>query len=272
MKFQSIFVLFNILLVIFLAILCLAPVFLLRGGLASVFWQSNWILILLLAMVLAGFDLFYLANRQLYALLEKEDWPALVTYLEDRIIRKGKYSERLVRLLANTYLVLSDSPGVISLENKAAMAKPSLVDKNALVFGTARILGKDISGAVRFFESRLNTVKPGLRQWVQWYYGFTLLLEKQFEKSSEEFSSLSMVSNDGVITGLSAFFLGNTLVKSLPEKIHFLGNAAAQGRSRVTKALPRRKDWNRETARISAEIHGAVLTKYMEEAGQWLYQ
>jgi hypothetical protein len=220
---------------------------------------------------MAGFDVFYLRNRRLYALLEKEDWPALVTYLADRVIRQGKYIPRLVRLLANTYLVLSDSAAVMSLENKAAMAKPSLIDDNALVFGTARVLGRDLAGAVRFFEARQNSVKPGLRQWVCWYFGFSLLLSRQYEKAADEFIRLAEISNDGIITGLSAYFLSTSIKKALPQKSDSLDEAANSGKKRVLKALPTHKNWIKETGRKNTEIYIVVLSQHMEEAGKWLY-
>ena len=272
MKFQSVFIIFNILLVVFLAILLMSPALFTSSQLAGVFWKSNWILIIVLGVILIGFDIFYFTNRRLYALLEKEDWPALTQYLEDRIIRKGKYTPRLVRLLANTYLVLSDSPGVMSLENKAAVAKPSLIEENALVFGTARILGKDITGAIRFFESRLQSAKADIRPWIHWYYSFSLLLNRQYEKASEEFSYLARSSRDGVIAGLSAYFLGSVIMKSMPAHRAILEPAAEEGRERVRASFPRQLNWAKEVARIKAEIHTAVLTKYMDEAGIWLYQ
>jgi hypothetical protein len=272
LKFKTIFILFNVILIIFLAVLCLTPTFLLGTAFASAFWRSNWFLVLILAAILVGFDSYFILNRQLYALLEKEDWPALVHYLEDRVVRQGKYSPNLVRLLANTYLVLSDSPSVMSLENKAAIAKPSLVENNALIFGAARILGRDIPGAVRFFETRVSSAKSAQRQWMHWYYGFSLLLNKQYEKSAEEFSLLACSGSDGVTAGLAAFFLADTLAKALPGKAADLEAAAAEGKERVCKSMPQLKDWARETTRICTEIHAAALSKYMEESGAWLYK
>jgi len=239
---------------------------------ALVFWKSNWYLICVLVFILAVFDAFYFSNRRLYTLLEKEDWPALVNYLEEKVLRQGKFSPRLVRLLANTYFVLSDSAAVMSLENKAAAANAPLVDNNALVFGTARILGKDIPGALNFFKSRLNRVKPTLRPWVNWYYGFTLMLDRQYNEACEVFIKLADSCRDGVITGLSVYFLENMLKKSIPDAGPALDTAAAKGRERVKKVFPAIKDWNKETARINAEIHTAVLSKYMEETGLWLYR
>jgi len=204
-------------------------------------------------------------------LLEKEDWPALARYLEDRVIQRGRYSSRLVRLLANSYLVLSDSAAVMSLENKVAIAKPSLVDANVLVFGTARILGKDITGAVRFFGTKKDTVKPRLKEWVCWYHGFALLLNYQFDEAADEFSVLARESKDAVLSALSSYFLSETLSHFLPLKRHELAEISDLGKARVLKALPQFKDWSREISRLSTEIHIAALSKYVDETGQWLY-
>ena len=271
MKFQSVFILFNIILVLFIAIVCFFPTLILGADRTGFFWRISWFLPVFLVIILVVFDIFFLVNRRLYSLLEKEDWPALVHFLEDKVLRQGRYSNAAVRLLANTYLVLSDSPAVMSLENKAAIAKPSLVDDNALVFGTARILGRDITGAIRFFESRINTAKPDLRQWVQWYYAFALLLDRRFERAQEEFSRLARISEDGVVAGLSAFFLGNTIGKSLPEMKFVCESSAAEGKDRVLKVLPQRKDWEKEVEKIKTEVHAAVLSKYITEAEVWLY-
>ena len=271
MKFKFIFLLLSITLLLFFVILVVLPYFMLGSSFSGSFWRQNWPLIPVWAFLFIGFNIFYFTNRRLFLLLEKEDWPALVRYLEDRIIQKGRYSSRLVRLLANSYLVLSDSASVMSLENKAAIAKPAIVDANALVFGTARILGKDISGALRFFETRKDRSKPGIREWMRWYYGFALLLNRQFEESAAEFSFLARVSKDAVIAALSSYFLSETIPRVLGENGPELLKISSEGRERVKKALPTLNDWKREISRLSTEIHAAALSKYMEETGQWLY-
>jgi hypothetical protein len=269
-KFKYIFIILNLTLFVFISILALMPLFLAgTPGLTS--WQTNLPFVLFLKLILIAFNAFYFINRRLFFLLEKEDWPALVRYLEDRIIQKGRYSPRLVRLLANSYLVLSDSAAVMSFENKVAIAKPALVDANVLLFGAARILGKDISGAIRFFEVRKNTAKSETRDWVRWYYGFSLLLSRQTEKAAAEFSLLAQLSKDAVITALSSYFLEDTLSRALPEHGPELQSISKRGSERVLKALPRQKDWEREVSRLSAEIHAAILSKYMKETGRWLY-
>ena len=271
MKFKSIFIIFSITLLVFLIILVFMPYYMLGSALSGSFWKIYWPLILILAMVFLSFCGFYFTNRRLFLLLEKEDWPALVRYLEDRVIQKGRYSPRLVRLLANSYFVLSDSQSVMNLENKVAIAKPSLVDANALVFGTARILGKDISGAARFFETRKETAKFPLKDWVHWYYGFSMLLNRQFEEAGKEFSVLSRISKDGVVTALSSYFLSETIATALPDKWAEFRDIALEGKEKVLKTFPQLKNWNREVSRLSSEIHAAALAKYMEETRIWVY-
>jgi len=271
-KFKSIFIVLNTTLLLFLVILVTLPLFIMNTLFFAPFWQGSWPFILFLIFILCAFNTFYFTNRELFLLLEKEDWPALVRYLEGRVIQKGRYSPRLVRLLANTYLVLSDSAAVMSLENKTAVAKPSLIDANALVFGTARILGKDIAGAVRFFELRKDKVKGELKEWVRWYLGFALLLDRQFERAAGEFSILARVSKDGIIAGLSSYFLHGSIARALPEKEPEFRDISSQGSERVLKALPRLKDWEQESSKLSTEIHVAVLSKHMQEAGHWLYE
>jgi hypothetical protein len=225
----------------------------------------------MLVLILLGMDLFYLYNHRLFYLLEREDWPALVLYLEDRIIKKGRYSSLLVRLLANTYLVLSDYRAVMSLEIKTAIAKPDLVDANALIFGTARILGKDYGEAVRFFEGKAGNGKRGTAAWVRWYSGFSQLLKGGGDKAADWFTGIAKEEDNVVLVGLSSYFLAAILTRMLPVRGIELMAAATDGRKRVRAALPAQSSWNKEVDKIRSEVHVAVLAKYLEEASEWLY-
>ncbi|MDR1105553.1 MAG: hypothetical protein LBL44_04280 [Treponema sp.] len=273
MKFKSIFIIFNILIVFFLLIMMFMPLLVLGPGFSAGFWRSAWPMGAVLVAVLLFLDVFYALNSRLYRLLEREDWPALADYLESKVIRKGRYSSRLVRLLANTYLVMSDSAAVLSLENKTALARPSLVEKNALVFGAARILSGDTAGAVNFFSRRLEKEagKGSDAQWVRWYYGFSLLLSRQFDKAAPVFRSMVFESPDALVTGLSAYFLSGTLRKNAEDPLG-CAEAAEEGRKRVRESVKTLSLWKKETARLETEVHAAVLRKYFDEAGNWLFE
>jgi hypothetical protein len=276
LKFKSLFIIFNITIIFFLLVVGLLPFLVLGAGFSRDFWATGWPLLLILAGALVGLNIFYFSKRRLYYLLEREDWPALQDYLEQQVISRGKYRPQLVQLLANTYLVMSDSASVMTLENKTAIAKPALIEANALVFGSARILGGDAAGAADFFSLRLARGKakssPAARDlpWIRWYYGFSLLLNRQFGKAEAEFKALAAESPDAVITGLSAFFLDDTLLKYTENRDECRARAR-EGRERVQKSLKTREEWNREAGKIETEVHAAILKKYIGQAGTWLF-
>jgi uncharacterized integral membrane protein len=272
LKFRFLFTLFNGIMLFFMALIFIIPFIVFGTGFAFNFWRSSWPLGTVLVLLLAGTNGYYFTNKRLFLLLEREDWPALVQYLEGRVFHDRRYSQNLVRLLANTYLVLSDSASVMSLERRIAAARPALVDANVLLFGVARILCKDNAGAARFFSRRLDSAKTGSAGWVRWYYGFSLLLDRQFSTAGEQFSLLVHDSRDAVITGISAYFLDNTLRKALPEQGENYRSAARDGRVRVQKALPSRGAWQKETGKLQTEVYAVVLLKYLGETADWLYR
>jgi hypothetical protein len=246
------------------------PFFILGPDLVPRFWITGWPLALALVFALIALNVFYVTKRRLYYLLEREDWPALQDYLEQQVISRGHYTPRMVQLLANTYLVMSDSSGVMALENKTAIAKPALIEANALVFGAARILGGDIAGAVNFFSLRLEKGKVKDAPWVRWYYGFSLLLDRQFEKAAAEFRVLATESSDALITGLSSYFLWDTLRK-YTENGKACRAKAREGRDRVQQVLKTVDEWNREAEKIETEVHAAIINQYISKAGTWLF-
>ena len=271
MKFKLIFTISSIALLLFLVSLIFVPYYILGTSLSASFWRMNLPLILVWLFLFISLNIFYFTNKKLFLLLEKEDWPALICYLEERIISKGRYNSRLVRLLVNSYLVLSDSAAVMSLENKVAINKPALIDANVLVFGTARILGNDIAGAVRFFKTRKETAKAAFKDWVAWYYGFSLLLNRQIEAANKEFAVLASSSMDGVIIALSSYFLQQNINAMPPQFRQEFREISEAGKKKALIAIPKMKAWKREIDELSTEIHAAAISKYLTDTGIWLY-
>jgi hypothetical protein len=272
LKFKFIFIIFNTIILFFLLTVCLLPLVFPGPDYMVNFRYALWPLALLLVLSLLGFNGFYMFNRRLFMLLEREDWPALVDHLEQQVIHRGRYSRRLVQLLANSYLVMSDSRGLLNLENKLALAKPALLEENALIFGAARILAGDSAGASDFFRARLEKGKarPKDLQWIRWYYGFSRLLSEDFGKAEAEFKALAAASTDALITGLSAYFLITSLLKYSKNQDE-CRQLAAEGEKRVKKAIRGIAGWNREAARVETDIHAAIIRKYIDKAGVRLY-
>jgi len=270
LKFKYIIIGFNILIILFLSVIVVTSVTLL-GDSASKFWVSGWLPVCILLAALIGLNVFFLYNRRLFLLLEREDWPALVDHLERQVYERGRYSSRLVRLLANSYMIMSDSAGVLRLEKKLSLAKPALLDSNALIFGAAYILAGSPSAAAAFFSARLGKGRSRQPQWVRMFYGFSLLLSRAFDKAETEFRALALSSDDAIITGLSSWFLSETLGKfsSNPKDCRAL---AEQGRRRLRKQLKKSEDWRKEAAKIETGIHVAVIKKYIDQSEAWLFQ
>jgi hypothetical protein len=285
LKFKTVIFLFNVLMLCFIAAVFLAPLAALGTDLAGGFIRGIWFLFPLTLAVLGAVDLFFAANYRIYTLLEKEDWPALVQVLEEKVLRKGRRSGRLVKLLAAAYLVLSDPRSVTALEQKLAVSGKRLLRRDALLFGAARILAGDPGGAAAFFASLSGNVSGesgskkssekssgGGSEWIRWYGGFSLLLARRFEEASGAFILLAREGRDGVLAALSSYFLAESLPGFLPRRAGELRDAAAAGKDRVRRILRTRADWDREVRRVETEVHAAVLASYLNRAADYLYR
>jgi len=270
LKFKYLIIVFSVIIVIIVLITSLLPLIISGHGSAVTFKYITLPLIIFMAVLLICMSIFFFINYRLFSLLEREDWPALAYYLEQKIYVKGKYSDRYVRLLASSYMVISDFSAVLKLENKVLTAKPSLISKNVLIFGAAKVLNNDHHEAVLFFKNYLGKCGKNDKQWVHWFYGFSQLLNGNFRQAEPEFSSLSVTSDSILITGLSAYFLQNTIEKhsSDSKKCH---EAAENGRERVKNALNDIENWQKEKEKMRAEIHIAIINKYINEAGKWIF-
>jgi hypothetical protein len=249
---------------------------------ALLLWRSSWLFVVVFVVLTLAIDAYVLANRCLFRLLEREDWPALCVWLEQRVFVQRRYTACLTRMLANTYLALADSVAVRELEQKTALVNPGLIEENALVFGVARILSKDTAGVASFFSARLDAAVRvpsmvrkrafSVRSWLRWYYGFSLLLDRQYPRASEQFIILiNEISPSPLINGLSAFLLVDTFSKALVErKAEFL-TVAENGRRQTRKRLPGIRDWNKAVSEACSEVHVVILLPRLQEAGEWLY-
>ena len=273
MKFKYLIIAFSIIIVFILLTTALLPPFIVGPESAANLRYMILPLLIFMALVLIGIGVFFLINYRLFSLLEREDWPALAYYLEQKIFVKNRYSVRNVRLLASSYMVISDYPSVLKLESKANLAKPSVVEKNVLIFGAARVLSGKHAEAAAFFKSYLDKgrIKEKDAEWIHWFYGFSHLLGGAFSRVEPEFSTLAVTSRDALITGLSAYFLENNLAK-YSQKPQDCRTAAEDGRARVVKTLKNIEGWKKEVKKMSAEIHIAVVRKYIDEAGKWLFE
>jgi len=269
LKFKYLIIAFCFIMAIVVFITVLLPV-LFGHGYAASFRYITIPMLLLMSLLLIGVSVFFFFNYRLLSLLEREDWPALAYYLEQKIYVKNRYNARYVRLLASSYLVISDFQSVLKLEAKALLAKPAVVEKNILIFGSARILSGNHADAAAFFKTYLGKCKGKERQWVRWFHGFSYLIGGLFNQAEPEFSSLAVSSDDTILTGLSAYFLYSSIEKHSVNPAA-CGQLAKSGKDRVLKAIKNIEHWKKETDKMGTEIHIAVVRKYIDEAGKWIF-
>ncbi|MDR1073807.1 MAG: hypothetical protein LBL45_09065 [Treponema sp.] len=270
MKIKTMFIIFNSIIVCFMVII--GASFGLENSMQALGVQL-WGAFALCVVVFIAFDAYYLVNAKLLSFLEKEDWPALVQLLETQTLTKGRYSSRSVRLLAQAYLILSDTASLVNLENKTALAKPQLVETYALIFGTARLLEKNMTSAANFFSARIHSRKPNKADllWLRFYYGFSMLLDWRFAEAAEEFIILTKISNNAVITGLTAWFLFDYLVKTLPDRNADITAAIESARKQVKEAVYDLQQWNAKASKLQRKPHVAIIIQYLDKAGAWIF-
>jgi hypothetical protein len=273
-------IIFNILIVFFLLAAVLFPVSFLGAGMMPDYWRTVWPFLLAAFAALGGMDVFFLLNRRFFALLEKGDWPALAAYLKKKIYQDGKYTSRNVRFLAQSCLLLGDTNAVAELERRAAVENPALVEENALLFGISRIMaaagGEDSGGASGFFLSILEKKrKPAAGDpWLKWYYGFSLAIAKSFEQAGAVFGELAASSKNGskdiVVAAVASFFLLQVMGEHPAVTAELLAKAEV-GKDRVRRAIKTPAGWQKKTAKVKLEVHGAIIDRYLEEAGVWIF-
>ncbi|MDR0784609.1 MAG: hypothetical protein LBE74_01825, partial [Treponema sp.] len=269
MKIKTVFLIFNIIVVLFIMIISIVLSMMQSSGFRNQFLP----LLIALFAALVLLDVYYLLNGKLLFLMEKEDWPGAVQYLEDKVFKKGRYTPYFVRLLAQNYLLIADITAIVDLENKTAVANPRLIDRFALLFGTARVLQKDMAGASNFFSNRLNAKKPYKKDflWMRFYYAFTMLLNWRFVEASKEFIVLSKISTNVIIAGLSAWFLHDVLTQAMPEQREDVDSAAQRGIKRVKERVYDEREWLNKAASMQKDIHAALLAQYIRDAGKWIF-
>jgi tetratricopeptide (TPR) repeat protein len=258
-------IIFNIFFLFLLLVAVLYPVVALDRNMAVDFWRKAWPLGVVMVGVLVAMNVVFLINLRFFTLLERGDWSALAGYLEKKVFQDGRYSSRYVRILAQSWLAMGNFDKVVQLAQKVATVKPALAEANALVFGAGYILGDNSASAADFYRERLEKgCPPENIEWVRWYYGLSLTITGRFEEAGPVFVELAVGARDTVVAGLSSFFLSKALQDQLDAK-------AEEGRNRVRNAVMNIDRWNSKTAKLKAKVHGAIIRKYLDDTGLWIF-
>ncbi len=186
MKFKTLYILFNAVIVAAFLIIFLLPLALLGADYFRLFAQKNWIAGVLFLATLIIINGYFALNWKLFRLLEREDWPALIRHLEDSIYRRGRITKSSCRLLLNAYLIRGSTEPIAALEARVRRDRPGLLPALALPFGLPYLLRGDPQAAAEYFGPLAAEDGVADRGWIRWNYAFSLMqLKKQGEAGAE---------------------------------------------------------------------------------------
>ncbi len=267
MKLKTIFIVFNLFVVLAFLSIFLVPLFVLGGEYFSFFASRNWTAALLFVVTFIGANLYFLVNWRLFGLLEREDWPALVGHLEEQIYRKGRLRGTSVRLLANAYLLTSAIDEIPRLESHLAGKRPALVDRFPIPFGIPYLLKRSPAEARVYFAGRLERPKLRWREWVRWNLAFSLLQERQPDAARAELRALqgALSGRDPLLALLTLYMLDSFSAS----------DAEVRGLVERERGALRRRFGRPQLERIVERSRGnmevLILSRLVRDALDWLY-
>ncbi len=264
MRIKSIFIILNVVLGVAFLVIFLTPLFMLGGDWSSLFWTRNWPIAVVFLLALGGVDVYFFLNWALFQGLEKEDWPAVAGFLEERIYHRGWVLPMHVRLLLNTYLVTSNTESIKALEAFLRGRKPSTIGRFAIPFGIPYLLAKDPKESEAFFRGLLNARGTTDRDWMRWNHTFCLLQMKEQKQAREELVALLDSQRDPVIQLLSLYLL-DVFTKDDGELEKKVSASRDELRSRLTQA-----QLVKAIEKSAANMEVIVLGRMIRDAQEWL--
>ena len=272
MKFKTIFYLFNAVVAFSFLFIFLFPILILGGEFAAGFWKTNWFLGVAFLAVLGILNAFFLSNWKLFQLVEREDWSALSSWLEERIFRKGSLRGQYVRLYVNSAMLRSDLEAIDRLEALLREKKPALLRRLAVLFGVGYLLRNEADSSLAFFEPFLESPEVEARGWLWLDYSFSLVLRN---RAPEALPWLRKASGqkDPVLSLLAAYLTANLAAPALPAgPDRDAARSTAEGfRDRLRKRFDAER-WSREVEKAKNDVHVVILSRLIDDAGRWLFQ
>jgi len=264
-KFKTIFLIFNIVLIFSFAIIYFMPLVMLGWDYTRLFWAKNWYLPVIFVAVIAALNVYFIINWKVFHYLEREDWDALIAHIEDRMYHKGRYREQTVKILLNAYLVKSDIAGIERVEAETSEHKPALLPRLSIWLGIPHLLKNEPSDMLAYYGRYLETAPGQDRDWIHWNYAFALMLSRKQEEAKSELVGLASRIREPILKLLTLYLLDSfaaseDTVRELVEK---------EKKDLKDKNPP--SSWEGLLDRGRANVQVVVLTKRVKDARNWLF-
>jgi hypothetical protein len=266
MKFKTLFILFNLIILVSFAFIFFMPLPVLGWEYALSFWGQNWPIALLFVAVLAALDSYFVLNWKLFSLLEREDWPGLRTLLEAKLARKGVLSASQTRIFLNACLIGQDPARISALREAYVARKVPFLPAVALSLGLPLVLEGRSDEIEAFFGPWADSRKTGADgPWIRWCLAFGRLLKKDADGARPLLEAGAELDKQPLLQLLSLYLLENLRARS-PEVSERLDRDRLRLKARLTP-----KEWSSHIDGLKERV---ILILFMEkligEARQWL--
>lgn len=265
MKFKTIFILFNVVIVLSFLIIYFMPLFMLGWEYTADFWSKNWYLPIIFVAVIGGLNTYFIINWKLFRYLEAEDWDRLQTYLENQIYEKRHLRPQYLRVLVNAYLVKSEIEAIKKLDIFCKENYPGVRNNFPMMLSIPYFLSNDSRAMKEHFKEFLTTAKGKDLLWVKWGFAFASFLSDEKENAKYLLLELAGEKKDNILRLLTVYILD--AYRKLDEQVGEVVDSAVQElRTSFT-----RKSWEKEIEKAKGEMFVVILTKIIGEATDWLF-
>jgi hypothetical protein len=265
MKFKAIFSLFNGVLILSFLMIFLMPLFLLGADYFTMFWARNWAIAVVFVVTLAVLNTYFFMNWGLFKHLEREDWPRLVSFLEERILGRGQARRMYVRMLLNAYLITSNTEGIRALEEYLRKKKPALIGTFSVQFGIPYLLMKDPGASEARFAAMLADGRIADRNWIRWNRSFGLIQLGRREEARNELSGVLGSEREPVLRMLCLYLLDVCAGQDAET-----GKRMGDWKESLKKDV-RDRDMGKRIEKASENVQVVILSKIVQDARRWLY-
>lgn len=266
MKFRILFILFNFVVIASFALIVFMPIVVLGTEYSAVFWRANWPVAIVFVVVLAGLNTYFGLNRRLFLLLERENWPELIVYLEEQVIARQRPTRQRIRVLANAYLITRNLDGIRKLEDALREQDDKWISRFPLVFGAPRLLAENEDETVRFFAAMKEDPRCPEPVWVRWNLAYGLFMTGRVDECRSELHGIVGESRRLSVKVLTAFLLSRVAADDkLSEQ------TAERIRGEVAGKYDRQR-LDRELERSREGIQDLIFGPVIRTASDWILQ
>jgi tetratricopeptide (TPR) repeat protein len=265
MKFKTIFIIFNVIIVISFLFFFTMPFFIYGIDQFFISLSKTWIALAIFIGILGLFNAYFVINWNFFHLLEKEDWYGLIKHMEHRIYTKRSINRYNVKFLINFYICTSNIEGIKKLKDFLKFHKPTLIGYFAIQFGIPYLLAQKFDESKLFFEKLLSQPNIRGRDWIRWNYAISLMQLNEHENAKSEFLSLLSFKNDHIVYLLSLYML-NSLKEADGSIKKIIEKGTIDFKHHYSK-----DNWTKRVESNKSNIEVVSIRSIIHEASDWIF-